>query len=155
MGALLSWNLVNLSSRRMMAFLFYAVLGAIGGHVSAVFARRIPARRPVVAAQALVAASFIYVAFAMASMESFWLAIEIGGLLFFLAFAYLGLKRSIAWLWVGWATHILWDAGVHLLVATPFVPAWYPAACIGFDLVVAYHVYRIAAAPVGTAEAAA
>ena len=139
----------------MLVFILYAALGAVGGHVFAGFARRNPSQTPLVAAQALVAASFIYVAFAMASMESFWLAVEIGGLLVFLGFAFLGLKTSIAWLWIGWAVHILWDAGVHLLAATPFVPVWYPAACIGFDAVVAYHVYRLARMPLGTAEAPA
>ena len=138
----------------MLVFLFYVVLGAVGGHAFIVVARRIPERTPVAAAQALIAASFVYVAFAMASMESFWLAGEIGGLLGFIAFAYLGLKKSIVWLWIGWAIHILWDAGVHLLAATPFVPVWYPAACIGFDAVVAYQVYRIAGTPAEPASAA-
>lgn len=126
----------------MLSFLFYIVLGAAGGHLFAVVARRTdPSAR--LFAHALLVAAFVYVAFAMASMESAWLAVEIVGFLIFLGFAALGLKRTLSWLWIGWAVHILWDGVIHLIAETPFVPAWYPAVCIGFDAVVAYHVFRM------------
>lgn len=127
----------------MLMFFAYVVVGAVGGHVLAVVARRSPDRTGPYFAHALVVAAFVYVAFAMASMESVWLAVEIAGLLIFLGFASLGLKRSLSWLWLGWALHIVWDAGIHVIAETAFVPAWYPALCIGFDAVVAYHVYRM------------
>lgn len=133
-------------STSMFMFFAYVVIGAVGGHVLAVVARRSPDRTGQLFAHALVIATFVYVAFAMASMESAWLVIEIAGLLIFLVFASLGLKRSLSWLWLGWALHMVWDAGIHMLVETAFVPAWYPALCIGFDAVVAYHVYRMQAA---------
>ena len=39
---------------------------------------------------------------------------------------------------LGWAAHVIWDVGMHLHGAgAEFTPAWYPAVCIGFDLVVA------------------
>lgn len=131
----------------MFMFLTYVLVGAVGGHVLALVAGRSPERTAHLFAHALVVAAFIYVAFAMASMESAWLAVEIAGLLIFVGFASLGLKRSLSWLWLGWALHILWDAGIHLVAETTFVPAWYPALCIGFDAVVAYHVYRLQSKP--------
>lgn len=127
----------------MLMFLTYVVIGAVGGHVLAVVAGRSPDRTAHLFAHALVVAAFIYVAFAMASMESAWLAVEIAGLLIFVGFASLGLKRSLSWLWLGWALHILWDVGIHLVAEASFVPAWYPVLCIGFDAVVSYHVYRM------------
>ena len=129
----------------MLSILFYVTLGAAIGHGFALIASRSQERMPRLFADALVVAAFIYVAFAMASMESAWLAVEIGGLFIFVGFVLLGLKRSLSWLWLGWAIHILWDAGVHMMVEAAFVPAWYPAVCIGFDAVVAYHVYRMQA----------
>lgn len=127
----------------MFNILLYLVLGAVGGHLLALFAHRSPDRTSRIFSHTLLIAAFIYVAFAMASMESVWLAVEIAGLLIFLGFAYVGLHRSLVWLWLGWALHILWDAGIHMMLETPFVPDWYPALCIGFDAVVAYHVYKM------------
>lgn len=138
----------------MLAFLLFIALGAVGGYAFVVVARKSPERGIRLFADALAVAAFIYVAFAMASMESVWLGVEIGGLLLFLGFAYLGLKRSVTWLWLGWLLHILWDAGVHMIFDAAFVPAWYPAACIGFDAVVAYYVYRAQKEAEGSAAAA-
>ncbi len=127
----------------MLSLILYVVLGAVAGHLLAVVARKAPDRELRLYGEALAVASFVYVAFAMASMESVWLAVEIAGLLIFVGFAYVGLTRSVTWLWTGWALHILWDAGVHLGFEAAFVPEWYPVACIGFDAVVVYHVYQI------------
>lgn len=135
----------------MFTFALYVVFGAVAAQILAVVARKAPERTFRIYADALAVASFIYVAFAMASMESGWLAVEIAGLLIFVGFAYFGLKRSLTWLWIGWALHILWDAGVHLIFEAAFVPDWYPVACIGFDAVVVYHVYRMQRAVRGAA----
>lgn len=139
----------------MLIFLVYVAVGAAGGHFLFVFAQRSTDRTYPILAEALAIVAFVYVAFAMASMESGWLAVEIAGLMIFLGFAYLGLRRSLSWLWVGWALHMLWDTGLHLIVETPFVPDWYPVVCIAFDAVVAYHVYRMQHVSKRTASAAA
>lgn len=102
---------------------------------------------------ALVVASFVYVAFAMAAMESSWLLVEIGGVLLFLAFAALGQKRSLYWLAAGWGLHIVWDLGLHVVSTAEFVPFWYPVACTSFDLVVSGYVVRLARAPFSPTEA--
>ena len=43
---------------------------------------------------------------------------------------------------LGWATHPLWDVGVHLVNRQPNVaPAWYEIACVSFDFIVAAYVF--------------
>ena len=37
----------------------------------------------------------------------------------------------------GWALHVAWDVGLHLVEVRAFVGTWYPNACITFDLIVA------------------
>lgn len=121
----------------------YIALGVLGGYAFVMIARRTPERTLRLLAHALIIASFIYVAFAMASMENAWLAVEIVGVLIFVGFAWLGLRRSLSWLWLGWALHIVWDVGLHLGADAAFVPFWYPMICVGFDAMVAFHVFRM------------
>jgi hypothetical protein len=79
----------------------------------------------------LIVAALIYVGFAIAGGHRTDLLVELGGVVLFAAFAFLGVRHSIHWLALGWVSHVAWDVVLH--------PAdwWYPVACIGFDLVVA------------------
>ena len=86
----------------------------------------------------LVVAALIYVGFALFNDSVTWVLIELAGVAICVVFAWLGLKRSGWALALGWALHPLWDAGLHH--STEFVPHWYVAACIGFDLLVAGYV---------------
>ena len=83
----------------------------------------------------LVVTAVIYVGFAIFNDSLRWVLIELAGVAVYAGFAWLGLKKSGWALAVGWALHPLWDAGLHN--STQFVPHWYIAACIGFDLLVA------------------
>jgi Family of unknown function (DUF6010) len=83
----------------------------------------------------LVIAALIYVGFAVFNDSLGWILLEFLGVVVCAVFAWLGLKKSGWWLAVGWALHPLWDAGLHH--STDFVPHWYIATCIGFDLLVA------------------
>lgn len=126
-----------------MRILLLLVLGAVlGGAFVYGAVRNAPQGRRRLGT-ALVVASFIYVAFAMAAMESSWLLIEIGGVALFAGFAALGARQSLLWLAGGWALHALWDAGLHVINPPAFTPLWYPVLCISFDLVVAAYVIRI------------
>ena len=52
--------------------------------------------------------------------------------------AWLGLRRWLPALALGWAAHVVWDLALHL--AGPggaFTPPWYPWLCLGFDLPIA------------------
>ncbi|HKY28326.1 MAG TPA: DUF6010 family protein [Pyrinomonadaceae bacterium] len=87
----------------------------------------------------LVVAALIYVGFGVFSDSVAWKIIELLGVLVYALFAWLGLKKSGWFLAVGWALHVVWDAGLHG-ASTPFVPHWYIAGCIGFDLLVAGYI---------------
>jgi hypothetical protein len=41
---------------------------------------------------------------------------------------------------LGWTVHVAWDVSLHLARQQVVVPAWYPSACISFDLLVAGYV---------------
>lgn len=87
----------------------------------------------------LVVVALIYVGFGLFSDSVGWKLIELIGVPIYGLFAWLGLKKSGWILAVGWALHVFWDAGLHG-VSTPFVPHWYIAGCIGFDLLVAAYI---------------
>jgi uncharacterized protein DUF6010 len=84
----------------------------------------------------LIVVALIYLGFGLFSGSLRWLLIELAGVPIYAVFAWLGLKRSGWFLAAGWALHPLWDAGLHDY-STQFVPHWYIAGCIGFDLLVA------------------
>jgi Family of unknown function (DUF6010) len=87
----------------------------------------------------LVVVPLIYVGFGLFSDSLGWIIAELMGVPIYALFAWLGLKKSGWFLAAGWALHMLWDAGLHG-VSTPFVPHWYIAGCLGFDLLVAAYV---------------
>ena len=87
----------------------------------------------------LVVAALIYVGFGLFSAPVAWKIIELLGVPVYAFFAWMGLKKSGWFLVVGWALHVVWDAGLHG-ASTPFVPHWYIAGCIGFDLLVGVYI---------------
>jgi hypothetical protein len=90
-------------------------------------------------AAALLVTALIYVGFAvLGGATPGWWLVEVGGVLLYGALAWWSLERWPVLLPIGWAAHVLWDVLLHGM-ATPFVPAWYPALCVGFDLVVAVY----------------
>lgn len=92
----------------------------------------------------LAVATLIFVGFATRAGAG-WLAVEALGVLVYLPFVLLGLRGSVRLLAAGWAAHVLWDLLLHG-PHTPFVPAWYPSLCLGFDLVAAV---AVLASPAG------
>ena len=58
----------------------------------------------------------------------------------FVLLAYAGVRHSPLLLALGWTVHVGWDVGLHLARQQVVVPAWYPSACISFDLLVAGYV---------------
>lgn len=99
-----------------------------------------------VLATALVIAALIYVGFASIglwtnSANFNWLLLEIFGVGIYFLFAFLGVKKSMWFLAIGWAAHVLWDKVVHFGENAAFVPDFYPPVCIGFDLAVAAYIF--------------
>ena len=89
---------------------------------------------------ALVIAALIYVVFAIVGGAYDYLPMELGGVVLYGIFAWLSLKYNLLWLAVGWALHIGWDVWLHAGDAMAFVPAAYPALCIGFDIAIAGYI---------------
>ena len=116
------------------------ILAIIGGALLAVpyvaFARR--SRHPAsVFGAGLIVAAAIYVLFAVAAGDTHAAMIELGGLIAFGAFAACSLRWSRFLIGFGWLAHIAWDLFLHPVQFSGIAPWWYPAICIGFDILVA------------------
>ena len=81
----------------------------------------------------LVVAALIYPALAILRGANDQLRYEFMGVALYGALAWIGWRYSLILLAAGWALHGLWDNLTH----GAFMPAWYPMACLGFDLVLA------------------
>lgn len=87
----------------------------------------------------LVTAAVIYLFFGLAGGASAkWLAVESLGVIIYGAAAWVGLRRWISLLALGWAAHVAWDLLLHLSGAgAEYTPYWYPWLCLSFDVVIA------------------
>lgn len=134
-----------------------ALIGTLGGLVLALlsivstrwqgrrFAPNDPRRLELVLwASYLCLAAAIYVAFAL--REAGWMRLELAGLAAYSALAWYGVRRPRL-LALGWFLHAGWDAILHAGAPDTLVPGWYRWACLGFDVVAAIHLARIAALP--------
>lgn len=126
--------------------MLYALLGAaLAAAFVLVLARLGPRLERLAWALLLVVAALIYVGFALRRPGgSEWLLLELGGVVLFSLFAVAGVARSPLFLSAGWVLHVAWDVGLHGLSgeSAAFVPGWYPALCIGYDLVVGLYILR-------------
>ena len=106
-----------------------------------VYAHRARARRRVFGI-GLIVAAFVYVVFALVRGTVEGVLIELGGVVLFGLFAFLGIRRSIGFLALGWIAHVGWDVLLHPVASSSYAPWWYPVVCIGFDLIVAGAIVR-------------
>jgi hypothetical protein len=124
-----------------MQELFRIMAGAVlaGGFIW--FARRRFGydREKIFYAFGLVVAALIYVGFGLRANSVSWLLVEVGGIVIYMAFAVLGVRRAGWFLSFGWASHALWDLVLHD-ASTGFVPRWYQLLCLGFDLFLAGYI---------------
>ena len=124
-----------------MEKLFQLILGAVLALLFILFARtRGPQREPFIYSIGLIVAALFYVAFSFTGGTTQWSIIELIGLVAFTLIAVLGLRVSLWFLVIGWASHVWWDVFLHLVREQLFVPDWYPVACISFDLIVAGYI---------------
>ncbi|MEM8933894.1 MAG: hypothetical protein AAGE94_22070 [Acidobacteriota bacterium] len=125
-----------------MTTLVWMVIGAIAAVPFVAYARRHGGERTF--AIGLVVAALIYIAFVVFGQASAKaVQLETIGAVAFIALAIAG-RRSARVLAAGWGAHGIWDMAFHAPVADAYWPLWYPAACLGFDLVVAAHLGRVA-----------
>ena len=107
--------------------LLLILLGALLALPYLAYARK---QRKAAFAIGLVIAALVYVAFAIAKGDLRSLGIELLGVAVFGALAFLAIRKWPMLLAFGWVAHVAWDLALHPLW-------WYPALCVGFDLVVA------------------
>jgi hypothetical protein len=127
-----------------MMWTVWFLSGLVLGIVFVAIARALGEQR--VLSVGLVIATGYYLALAaIHGASSAWLGVEALGVVLYGVFAWLGVRRSLWWLAVGWLTHPIWDVALHLAGrGREFTPAWYPIQCVSFDLVVAaYIAYRL------------
>ena len=87
----------------------------------------------------LFTAAGAYFGFAIsAGAGPIWTLVELAQVVVFDTMALLGLRGSPHWIAAGWASHPLWDAGLHYI--GPGRSFTYAIACIRFDLIVAAYV---------------
>jgi hypothetical protein len=124
-----------------MEKLFQLILGVLLALLFIWFARtRGPRREPFIYSIGLIIAALFYVVFSVTGATTQWFMLELIGLVVFTIIAVLGLRVSLWFLALGWASHVSWDVLLHLVREQPFVPDWYPVACISFDLIVAGYI---------------
>jgi len=90
-----------------------------------------PERERLVYAVGLVFAALVYVGFTLVNKRSDRLGLEAIGVLVFAMIAAVGFISS-AVLGLGWISHAAWDYSFG--TEAEYVPFWYPAFCIGFDI---------------------
>ncbi|MBW2374303.1 MAG: hypothetical protein JRF70_17405 [Deltaproteobacteria bacterium] len=120
-----------------MTFLVDFLIGAALGAGFIALARSLGRLERAVLAGGLLLAALAYVGFGVGPRAGAGLSVELAGSLLFAAFGVLGLLSSLWFLSLGWAVHAVWDLAVPSLADVSYMPVWYAAACIGFDVVVA------------------
>lgn len=118
-------------------FVLAIVIGAVLAVPYVLYARRRVRARDRVFGIGLAIAAGVYVVFAVARGTGGEIVTELAGLAAFGLLAFLGVRHSPRFLALGWAAHLGWDFFLHSNDASSYAPWWYPALCLGFDLVVA------------------
>lgn len=121
----------------MLYNILFIILGAlIAAGIIWQTKRRAGEQAPTYFAVYLSVAAFIYVLFWLKAPTTSWLFIELSGVLLYTGIAWAGVHyKKNAWVGAGWLLHVLWDVLLHSNGHPGYVPYFYPALCIGFDLV--------------------
>lgn len=114
---------------------WYVLLGAVGGGLNAaLLSTRRPEHRGEPLAVILGVAAGIYVGFGLQDGRPGQVLLQVLGAVPFIVLATRP-SRTIALLGVAWLAHGLWD-GLHEFGLLPTtLPSWYPAVCLGWDVV--------------------
>ncbi len=126
-----------------MHTLFWLMVGLFLGTMLLLFARTYEIdKENKILSIALVSAAIIYVLFSLFKGDSTWLYIECFGVIIYGLLAWLSVRYSGYFLFVGWMLHPLWDVYLHLLGSGKHIaPEWYAIACVSFDLLIATYVF--------------
>ncbi len=120
-----------------MVFFVDLLIGAAVGAVFIALTRLLGRLEKLFFAGCLLVAALAYVGLGLGARSSTELIVELVGSVLFAAFGILGLVSSTWFLALGWAVHAGWDLIVPAYADVSYMPPWYAAACVGFDVVVA------------------
>lgn len=120
-----------------MAFAIDVAIGAVLAGVFVALARRAGRHELAWIATGLFVAGAAYPLMGLPAHALGDMRVELFGVVLFAAFAGLGIVASPWFLAAGWGLHGLWDLALPWVADTGYVPPWYAAACLGFDVVVA------------------
>jgi hypothetical protein len=121
----------------MTGWIVAAALGGLLGFGFVALAGRAGRRADALLGAGLVAAAVLYPLMGLPAHALREMPVELAGVAAFTAAALLGASLSPWFLALGWGAHALWDLALPSVTDTAYVPAWYAAACLGFDLAVA------------------
>ena len=108
------------------------------------FVRRVyPQRELTLYGIALAPTAGAYVVFALLHGALGSLSGELIGVLLYGGIGLAGVWRFPMLIAFGWATHVAWDLAVASESAASYVPAWWPALCVGTDLFLAGYITAI------------
>jgi len=120
-----------------MSLAIDALLGAVLGAGFFALASRAGRGRDAWLGAGLLVAALVYPALGLPIHALDSMPVELFGVALFGALALGGALLSPWLLALGWALHAFWDLLLPWIADTGYVPPWYAAACLGFDLVVA------------------
>jgi hypothetical protein len=84
---------------------------------------------------------FLYVGFTWIDMQS--LIVNSLQAIFFLLFAYYGIKKSLYLLAAGYFLHGMWDMAYNLLPAKNLIPPGYDLFCLSIDFTIGFYLLLI------------
>ncbi len=138
-----------------MDFLVDFLIGAAGAVVFIAVTRAFGRFERALFAGGLLVAAIAYVGYGIVARSASELAFELAGSALFGALGALGLVYSMWFLAAGWAVHAAWDFIVPAFTDVSYMPTWYAAVCVGFDVVVAAYLAGRAGGTLAIPEAGA
>ncbi len=138
-----------------MEFLVNLIIGAAGAVAFIAVTRAFGRLERALFAGVLLLAAVAYVGYGVAVRSASGLTVELVGSALFGALGVLGVVSSIWFLAAGWAVHAAWDFVVPAFADVSYMPSWYAASCVGFDVVVAAYLAARARGGLAISEAGA
>ncbi|MDH4107604.1 MAG: hypothetical protein OEW35_04760 [Gammaproteobacteria bacterium] len=101
-------------------------------------------RPPVPLAAGLVIAALVYAVLAVLNGGPSAILLETAATVGFATLAVAGVRWGTWLLAAGWLAHVAWDLLLHPVSHPGYARGWYPALCVGFDILVAGHALALA-----------
>jgi hypothetical protein len=137
-----------------MDFSIDLLIGAAAGVAFIAVSRTFARFERALFAGGLLVAAIAYFGYGIVARPASELVFELAGSALFAALGALGHVSSMWFLATGWAAHAGWDLIVPTFADVSYMPTWYAAACVGFDVAVAAYLVGRASGALAIPEAA-